>query len=824
MPDWQKLERDYQAGVLPPNVKAAYERKRGAGRGPSEQSPVLSPATAVAEPLTTSPATPQAEDESTLRQIGRGVITYAPPVAAAILTRGRSLAKQATAVGGAAGAGHLAGRAILSAPGTPEAEGDYRPALKEAARTAVETGAAMAAGNWLKPAPRTAGVFRKTGRGILRAGTAGAGAGAGSLAAEVVDPSPDPLGRAQDTAVMTAAFDAGFQSIGAGIKKGFGRSPWATPNDPKTQAAQTLLKEQRPLPTEVSHSRFAQAVGDIATESVAAGTRLERQHDTSKQILSSRIDDFLRDAKAPRDPVVQQAMEGVGWRAGLSGDARHLNQRQTTQAMYQAVEDLNRTAFHQSGRPLPLLPGVRTSAFTLRNTAPPQSPERLTLEALARTPMLPVAQADRARQVLTRWQQTGTLQGAAAQELDDLVAVLGKSIDDPLYIDMAPLRTQIRDLRLSMQGNIDPAIDRVLLQASQIAPYRLSLGDARLLREELMALSRSYEAGGMQRVPTALGQRPQPGQGRSGASRLQRNAQSLSRAVDTAVSQSMHGLDPAVETAWRQANAAYRVGINARALEKWFSDPAVVDAATGTYKGSAILRMLARRESREDLKAMADNYGPDFVPNLREYANALQLLQERDVAGSWRIGHQLLRTGVRLPLSVITAATVDPLVGAIMFLAPEALAVILQQRPLTKLLLYGLKAPEGSKEGWRALGQVAGVLQSQGVSVVPGGSTEQPTVSEAPPAVPPKSHVAAQTSQPQQVPPVTSTPSAVEPKPVSRRQEKAYTFYKEKLADPALTQAELNAFWKQQFGKGTDTHARDGFLRAYKERFKSEPQ
>jgi hypothetical protein len=64
----------------------------------------------------------------------------------------------------------------------------------------------------------------------------------------------------------------------------------------------------------------------------------------------------------------------------------------------------------------------------------------------------------------------------------------------------------------------------------------------------------------------------------------------------------------------------------------------------------------------------------------------------------------------------------------------------------------------------------------------------------------------------------------VEPKPVSRRQEKAYTFYKETLADPAVTQAELNAFWKQQFGKGTDTHARDGFLRAYKERFKSEPQ
>lgn len=814
MPNWPQLEQDYQAGTLSPRLRTAYERAKAAGQVPtSAPPPVTAPRVPSASaPPSASPPSPP-EDESFLHQAGRVALTYGPPVAAAILTRGRSLARQAVTTGAAAGAGQLAGRTMLSAPGTPEAEGDYRPALNEAARTALETGAAMAAGNLLTPAAPTAGLVRRAGRNMLRAGAGGAGAAVGSLAAEVIDPSHDPGSRALTTGATTAAFDAGFQLGARALGKLVGKSRNLTPEG--ARAAETLAKEHRPIPADVSQSTIARTADDVASEALVAGTRLRQQHRASEDVLSTRIREFLDDAKAPRDPALQQTMEAQGWRAGLSGEARRLNQRETTQRMYQAVEDMNKAALHQRGQPLPISREARDAAFDVLGQVPTGTPEHRALQHVATAGMLPPALAERLHQTLQQWRDTSGLQGAMLERLDDALAALRKNIDDPVYINMGPLRQTLREVRLDAQGLISPAADRLIAQAMQ-APYRMSFGDARTLRSELMELARSYEPGGQQRTPTAMGQAPPPGTGSRFASRLQRQAKKLAGAVDEAIFTDMQALDPAVAQSWRQANEAYQVGIRARDLERWFSQPSILDPQAGGYRGAAILRELARRESRGDLRAMEEAYGPAFVRNMREYANALQVLQERRTASSWRIGHQLMNYGSRLTGAVLMG-TGHVMPGAVMLLAPESLAVIFQQPKLTKLLIMGLKAPEGSTEGWRALGQVAGAIQGHGVELPREAAPRTPRE----PVPPPVPNVQPQGRQ-APPPPETAPVAPPAPKPVSPRQEKAYTFYKAKLADPALTQAELNAFWKHQFGTGTDKAARDGFLRAYKERFKQE--
>jgi hypothetical protein len=322
-----------------------------------------------------------------------------------------------------------------------------------------------------------------------------------------------------------------------------------------------------------------------------------------------------------------------------------------------------------------------------------------------------------------------------------------------------------------------------------MAPYRLSFHDAHLLKSQLQALSRSYEGGGMQAVSTPTGQAPQPGSGRRFASQLQYNARKLAGAVGNAIRRDTTALDPELAQAWRQTDHAYQVGQAARQLETWMSKPGILDPQTQTYNGKALLNLLQSKEARHDLAALRQNYGRGFVEMLREFAQTLAVLDTRHDPFRPRIGHHLINYAVRLPAGVM-AGTGHMLEGAAMLLIPEALAMTFQQKPLAKLLFRGLTAPAWSKEGWNALGKVAGVLHAQGMDI-----PQMPAQPDHPSAVP------------------SSDPRAA----------RALDFYRQRLASPGVTKAQMEQFWRQQVSSATDPIVQEAFRQAYRERFGVEP-
>jgi hypothetical protein len=627
----------------------------------------------------------------------------------AIVSRGASLPRQAAQVAGTTFLGQMAGRTLLPEPGTPEARGEFGPALREAARTGLEAGGAMLGGEAIPAAPRTAGLARRALTTGARAVSAGVGAGAGSLLAEAVDPSGQPLERALDTAKTTAAFDAGFQGAAKAVGKVLGPARRLTRTG--EGVAQTLMRERLPLTGGVTHAAPVHAAEELAQEAVLFGSGLRAQRAGMDDTLSARIREVLQEAKAPRDPHVRQTMEAVGWDPTLAGDARRVNQRQTTQRLYGAVDDLNRTAFQASGRPLPLR-GVAVPATEVLQALPPGAPQAALLAGLVRARTLPQRGAQVALQSLQQWQRSGQVPQAAAEALTTLMQAMQHNISDPVYINLAPLRQRLHQWRLENQGTLSPSLDRLLTAATQ-TPAHLSYGEAQTLRSELMEIARQYEPGGAQRLGTAMGQRPQPGTGRLLASRLQRQAQELARAVNAAMLTDMRRLDPALARAWQRANAAYQVGIHAATLERLFSKPSILDPVSGGYRGKGILAELGKRENLGELRTMRRHYGPEFVSNLREYAQALATLQE-GAGPRRRIGHFALHAGLRTTGAILTG-TGHPGIGLPMLLAPEALALVFQSRWLTKRLIYGLRAPAGSQAGWRALGQVMGVLAAHGI-------------------------------------------------------------------------------------------------------------
>ena len=243
------------------------------------------------------------------------------------------------------------GSTAISPFGTPTgspavAEFLNRPDVK---RFALEAGLSMAgslAGGPIAAPAIAAGqalpflgpVLTRLGPLAARALLAATGGGIGSLAAEIPDPTPQPL----QTAKRAAAINAAGEVAGAGLGKvvEWGAAPVARKVMPAAQGAIDLVRRAGGVfpPASATTSRGLDIIQNVAEKSLIGGGRVSRTKERAVQI----IDDALKSFEVGFHGNPGMAREALGdvIQQTIEGDARVF--RAAESAAYDQVDQVTR--------------------------------------------------------------------------------------------------------------------------------------------------------------------------------------------------------------------------------------------------------------------------------------------------------------------------------------------------------------------------------------------------------------------------------------------------------------------------------------------------